>query len=319
MSHPSHKWLAPFYKHISLASFLAWQARFLTPVGARRLGLIVLQEYVDELTFESNNLHWTIPLQDANSIGGNLFVFGEYERAIVEHVMQWMDTFGYLNGDKIIFDLGANLGHTTLPLAQLTACRIVSVEPVPRNLDLLKRNLAQNRMTEQVTLVEAAITEQNGGTEIIVPLTARGGAEVVVPNVTRHEDIFRGPCETVRVRTTRLDQLLSELAVVPERVAFVWCDVQGSEGAVVRTGAPLWRAGVPLWMELAPELLRRQGTLEQFFSDAQTYFENFFTRLALLEKGARVPLEPIGKLRALADELERAAQQMDVLLVPRRG
>lgn len=260
-------------------------------------------------------MRWTIPLQDG-SVGHDLFLV-DTDRFNVEHVVQWADAFGYLRRGEIVVEIGANIGNSTLPLAQLTHCHIVSIEPVPRNLELLKRNLAQNRLTERVTIVESAIAHEEGHADMLVPLTARGGAEVLVPHAVRHEGIFRAACETVRVKTTRLDTLLQELHLAPEKISFVWCDVQGSEGAVVNTGKPLWQAGVPLWMELAPELLRRQGTLEQFLSDAQEFFLEFFTLPAMSQVGLAVPRQPIGELRALADDLERTNAQMDVLLIPR--
>lgn len=260
-------------------------------------------------------MRWTIPLQDG-SVGHDLFMVDQ-DHFNVEHVVQWAEAFGYLRRGEIVVEIGANIGNTTLPLAQLTHCHIVSIEPVPRNLELLKRNLAQNNLADRVTIVESAIAQAAGYADMIVPLVARGGAEVVVPDAVRHEGIFRAACETVRVETTRLDTLLQALRLAPERIAFVWCDVQGSEGAVVRTGKPLWQAGVPLWMELAPELLRRQGTLEQFFSDAQECFLEFVTLRALSKNGIAVPRQPIGELRALADVLERSRGQMDVFLIPR--
>ncbi len=309
-------WLAPLYQRVPFARFLAWQARFLTPVGARKLGLLLLQEFADEITFERDGVRWTFPLQD-RTVGHDLFLTEKNDSDNVTPVVDWANAFGYLPRGEVILEIGANLGNTTLPLARLTHCHIVSIEPVPRALELLKRNLAQNNLTPRVTIVERALTESDGETEMIVPLVGRGGAEVVVANVVRHEVIFQAPCETIRVKTTRLDTLLQELKLAPEKIAFVWCDVQGSEGAVIRTGEPLWRAGVPLWTELAPELLRRQGTLEQFFYDTEKFFVHFFTLDALFQKGVAVPLQPVRELRALAAARERADKQMDVFLIPR--
>lgn len=82
---------------------------------------------------------------------------------------------------------------------------------------------------------------------MIVPLFALGGSEIIRNEVKRPERIFQNTCETVTVQATRLDTLIDSLQLSPEQFAFVWCDVQGSEGAVIRTGLPLWHAAVPLW------------------------------------------------------------------------
>jgi FkbM family methyltransferase len=308
--------LAPLYKHIPFARFLFWQSRFLTEEGARRLATLVMQEFADELTFTRDGLHWTIPLQD-ESIGKNLFILADFDRSTVVRLVQWADKFGHLQRGNVILELGANLGSTTLPLAQLAQCHITAVEPVPRNLAFLKQNVAQNDLTARVTIIECAVSDHNGETEMIVPLIGRGGAEIGSRNVERPEAIFHAPCETVLVKTTRLDTLLAELQLVPERVAFVWCDVQGSEGAVIRTGEPLWRAGVPLWAEIAPLLLARQGNVEQFIGNVTQHFCSYVTRTMLETGGLDAASLSIETFRELVARLTGTAQ-MDVLFLPRQ-
>ncbi|MGA2936781.1 MAG: FkbM family methyltransferase [Syntrophobacteraceae bacterium] len=308
--------LAPLYKRIPFARCLLWQSRFLTEDGARWLAMQVMQEFADALTFTRDGLHWTIPLQDV-SVGQNLFMFADFDRSAVARLVQWADKFGHLQRGNVILELGANLGSTTLPLAQLTQCHIAAVEPVPRNLAFLKQNVAQNDLSARVTIVECAASDHNGETEMIVPLIGRGGAEIASRNVERPEAIFHAPCETVPVKTKRLDTLLAELQLAPERVAFVWCDVQGSEGAVIRTGGPLWRAGVPLWAEIAPLLLARQGNVEQFIGNVTQHFCSYVTRTMLETDGFDATPLSVETFRELVARLTGEAQT-DVLFLPRQ-
>ncbi len=308
--------LAPFYKRIPFARCLLWQSRFLTEEGARWLATKVMTDFADELTFTRDGLHWTIPLQD-ESIGQDLFICADFDRSTAARLVQWADKFGHLQRGNVILEFGANLGSTTLPLAQLTQCHIAAVEPVPRNLAFLKQNVAQNGLTARVTIIECAVSDHNGEAEMIVPLSARGGAEIGSRNAERPKAIFHPPCETVPVKTKRVDTLLAELQIAPERVAFVWCDVQGSEGAVVRTGEALWRAGVPLWAEVEPMLLARQGNVEQFIWNVTQHFCSYVTRTMLETDGLDAAPLPIETFCELVARLTGEAH-MDVLFLPRQ-
>src|SRR4030042_1091980 len=63
----------------------------------------------------------------------------------------------------VVFDLGGNVGYYTL-LSSVRAGpqgKVFVFEPLPRNLDFLRRHLALNRI-ENVTVVEAAVSERSG-------------------------------------------------------------------------------------------------------------------------------------------------------------
>ncbi len=308
-------WLAPLYKRVPFARCLLWQARFLTDEGARNVAIALLPGLADELTFTRDALHWTVALQDA-WIVRNLFLVQSFERETVIRLLQWVRKTRTLQADDVILELGGNIGTSTLPFAQLTPCRIVAVEPVPRNLALLKKNIAQNNFAERVTVVERAVTTYNGEIEMIVPLVARGGSEIAARPANRTEPPFQAPCEMVRVQTTRVDTLLHKLQIAPERVALVWCDVQGSDDAVLVTGEALWRAGVPLWTEIAPVLLARQGSLPEFVTHVTTYFRAFVPRLQFETVG--IDAAPFA-IETFADWMNQLTgdAQTDVLFLPR--
>ena len=64
----------------------------------------------------------------------------------------------------LVFDVGANCGAFTLPLATAAAAasRIVAFEPNPVMAARLRTNLALNRLTDSVDVVEVAIGAQDG-------------------------------------------------------------------------------------------------------------------------------------------------------------
>jgi len=65
--------------------------------------------------------------------------------------------------EGVVYDLGANVGYYTLLCSVLAGSggRVYAFEPLPRNLDFLKRHLALNRI-ENATVIEAAVADRGG-------------------------------------------------------------------------------------------------------------------------------------------------------------
>jgi FkbM family methyltransferase len=63
----------------------------------------------------------------------------------------------------VVYDLGANVGYYTLLSSVLAGPqgRVYAFEPLPRNLNYLKRHLALNRIGN-ATVIEAAVAERGG-------------------------------------------------------------------------------------------------------------------------------------------------------------
>lgn len=298
-----------------MARFLYWQARFLTEAGALKLSYQLAGQAAEQITFVREGVRWTVNLRDQN-IGLLLFMGDLADSLNVGYLLAWAQVHGRLPQCDTILDIGANIGTTTIPFLLKSACRVVSVEPVPANLALLKQNLAQNNLLDRVTIIERAITDRAETVKMVVTPVAFGGSEIDRGATHRPEAIFQQPTETISVTTTRLDDLIGSLAIAPARVAFVWCDVQGSEGAVVRTGAPLWAAGVPLWAEIAPPLLERQGSLAQFLRDVTRQFQSFITLRELTDAGPHASPHSMQDFPALVGTLT-GEKQTDVLFLPR--
>lgn len=63
----------------------------------------------------------------------------------------------------VVWDVGANVGFFTLLAAKLTGAqgRVVAIEPLPRNLDLLQQHLALNKVAN-VTVISQAVADAAG-------------------------------------------------------------------------------------------------------------------------------------------------------------
>lgn len=306
-------WLAPLYKRVPFARFLLWQSQFLTELGASKLAIELIADFAKEITFKREGAVWTVDVRD-KLMAMRLWLEPEFaanERA----VLAWAHTYERLPRCTTILEIGANIGSSTIPFLQETSCRVVAIEPVPRNLALLEKNLKQNGFANRVIVIQRAIADHAETLGMIVTLHNFAGSEIARQPITRPEAIFRQPCETINVQATRLDDLVQSQQIAPRDVVFVWCDVQGSEGAVIRTGAPLWQAGVPLWAEIAPKLISRQDNLKRFLADTARFFDSYVSLKNLKTQGALASPQPIASFNKFVARLGKA--QTDVLLLPR--
>jgi FkbM family methyltransferase len=117
----------------------------------------------------------------------------------------------------VVYDLGANVGFYTLLASRLAGPTgsVVAVEPLPRNLDYLRRHLALNRCGN-VTIVEAAVSDWPGRSAMQAVSSA--GAQL-------------NAAGTIAVRTTTLDALVFEEGLRPP--SLLKLDVEGEEARVL--------------------------------------------------------------------------------------
>jgi FkbM family methyltransferase len=135
----------------------------------------------------------------------------------------WLGTYEYTKqrlfarsirrGDTI-FDLGANVGFYTLIAALSTGERgkVFAFEPVPRNLDFLRRHLHHNTVAN-VEVLEAAVSDASGLAAFETydsPAIGRIGAS-----------------GRLQVRTVALDELVAEGRVPAPDVIKI--DIEGGE------------------------------------------------------------------------------------------
>lgn len=143
--------------------------------------------------------------------------------------------------DPVIFEVGCNDGSDTLEfLRQFPAARIYCFEPEPRAIRRFKQKL--HRSMPQVTLFELALSDSDGwmdfhqsdGQNDALPEGWDYSGSICAPknHITKHPSISFE--KTTRVRTTTLDNICSDLGV--SHIDFIWMDVQGAEGRVLRGG-----------------------------------------------------------------------------------
>jgi len=291
----------------------AWLRRDAAAVRRQRreLALLLVDGEAEELTFQREGLTWTVRAR-RHTITRNLFVHGRHPGAELAGTLAWLRARGRLGAPfTTVVDVGANVGAPTLFLARETGLRVVAVEPVPGNFELLLRNVEANGCGDRVRCVRAAVAEVAG--EVVMLEHPKDGQSEVREAGGQGFGRVTAAHRSTRVRAARLDEILAGEAVPPGEVAFVWSDTQGFETQVVRSGPSLWRAGAPIYVEVWPEGLAAHGGVEAFLGAAAEHFAAFVPRRDLRERGEDAAPRPLAELPAFVRELPK---QTDVLLLP---
>ncbi len=191
-------------------------------------------------------MRWELHLDEV--IDASLFFSGSFEpraeRAITGHVGVGMTAI----------DVGANVGYHCLRMARQVgpSGRVIAVEPAPRAITRLRRNLALNDL-RNVTVVDAALGDQD---------VQRAGLRLQ----SSYPLAGRGRPEPLLARVVRLDALVQELGLT--QVDFVKIDVDGGEAKVLRGARETLRHfRPPLFFEITPSALEASGeSMESLFA-----------------------------------------------------
>jgi FkbM family methyltransferase len=189
-----------------------------------------------------------LTLYPGNEICRSIFVTGRYE----PNEFCWLARV--LKPGMTLLDVGANLGLYTLFAARRvsTTGRVVAIEPSRREMDLLRRNVEQNVLSN-VSLQSLALSDQSAEVELLVAAASHAGHNTLgaFGYNTRLE-------HREKVTACRLDDLVESAKL--ERLDIIKMDIEGAELAAVRgASAALARYRPTLLMELSDRALNHQG------------------------------------------------------------
>ena len=196
------------------------------------------------------NLRLFLDLSD-RVIGMNILQ-GNYELEEVEFIRSCI-----VPGDHVL-DVGANIGYFSVLMASWVgeAGSVVAFEPVPANLLLLRRSIAENRFENRVQVIPGVVADEVGEADLLT-VDVRyafnsGGAYIVGGAAPTPRDHRR-----IRVMKTQLDAL-----DMPRPVSFIKIDVEGAKALALRGAKELLRTDRPrVLTEINPEqLLKVSGT-----------------------------------------------------------
>lgn len=170
-----------------------------------------------------------------------------------------------IEGEVTVLEIGANIGYFLLMAADVLGERawIEAIEPHPRNVEILRKNVSRNGLDEQVAVVEGAVgAEPGSGVLNVMPesnwhtVATDGGAHA-------------GAVETLDIDIRCVESHLDEQGHTPEDVNVVRFDVEGYEDEILAGMQSVLEADSPLlcYVELHPVLLdddTLEWVIEQF-------------------------------------------------------
>jgi len=164
-------------------------------------------------------------------------------------------------GDGFL-DIGANFGfHTLFAARQIGAMgRLIAIEPIPKNLLILKRNLLLNGMARNTRIEEAAVSDSSAP---FVAMAAMGSG----PDVTAA--IHLKPTEgALQVANRALDSFSWSREFTPKLVKI---DIEGAELSALKSGVEFLKRVHPILLievhvNLLPEFGATAEDLTNFLS-----------------------------------------------------
>ncbi|MEA5466506.1 FkbM family methyltransferase [Leptothoe sp. PORK10 BA2] len=150
---------------------------------------------------------------------GKLLTIGNFELAELKFLMT------SVNSGDVVFDIGANGGIFTVIAAKKVGenGHVYAFEPGGRELEILKRNIELNGLTN-VTVVEVAVSNESGETKFAI---SEDGAMNSISE-TQHPGQKIQSWTTVPVVT--LDEFVAEQKI--DHINFIKVDVEGAEKLV---------------------------------------------------------------------------------------
>jgi FkbM family methyltransferase len=274
-----------------------WRNRTAKRLLATRIGREILVNSVSpkilSMTADCGDHLMTFSPHDY--IGRKIYRKGHFQRENVERLLAVLRQRGLLQPEKILLELGGNIGTQTIYFALSKAFRhIVTVEPDPRNFKLLRTNIDQNDLSRQITAINVAAGESEGTLDFFMHRDNHGKSSALRQS---DRDI------EIRVPVKPVSAMLAEAGVVSEDIGLIWMDIEGYEPVASRSMQPLLARRVPFYMEFSPVFYGPAGS-QAFVDYLAGFYENCIVFYEDSQAEMKVTALPIGQ------------DQFDVLLLP---
>jgi FkbM family methyltransferase len=192
-----------------------------------------------EIEVEFRGMSLVVPADDVTVVPG--LVGGFYER--IE-----LDIFqAVVASASLIVDVGGNVGvYACLAAAGAPSKRVVTFEPVPDNLEYLRRNLERNGLSARVEVVDKAVSDVSG----LQPI-------YLADSIGTHSLSSAGSVNgsRIEVEVITLDAFLAR-----REVDVIKIDVEGFDGYALRGARELLESRRPtLFVEFVPSSLAAAG------------------------------------------------------------
>jgi FkbM family methyltransferase len=146
--------------------------------------------------------------------------------------LNWVDE---IPANKVLWDIGANVGLYSIYAAKARCCRVFAFEPSVFNLEQLARNIYLNDVSQKIVIVPAALSDALGPSLFKMSSTAWGGA---LSTFGQDFDQHGGKLNSIFEYQTMgmpMDDAVRMLNIPAPQ--FIKIDVDGIEHFILRGGA----------------------------------------------------------------------------------
>jgi FkbM family methyltransferase len=280
----------------------------------RRLRYEYLVRYENPATLKTKQGIFRVPLGIKDPISWELFLFGEFELALMGEAMEIIRKLsGRPKGKGTVLDIGANNGITSIGMlvtGELDSA--IAVEPEPVNFGRLRENVTLNGLDDRILQIQCALSDRKG--ELVFELSDINYGDHRVRPANQADgvrDLWKeSERSLINVPAETLDTMILGL---PNRftddIAVVWIDVQGHEGHVFEGAREFLAQGIPVVSEVWPYAIMRSGmTLDAFSTLVNEIWDSFWIR-----RRGRFVRYPALAFRALLDELGTGREYENVI------
>jgi len=212
----------------------------------------------------------------------------------------------YIAPGSLVLDVGASLGFYTIPLAlaaREVGARVLAIEPVGRNCEAIRRNVALNGLEDTVSVMQCALGSAPSTVTLHVESGGSGNATIVTgldpAEVERHDRAGNtGSTEVVSVE--RLDAVEFDGTLAGRSCSLMKLDAEGFELDILLGASSFLQVHRPvLFAEFNDSWLHTRGVPSsapaQWAADnGYSCHELIHTRVSRLSDVQRLTLRRIG-------------------------
>ena len=230
-------WIILFLKRFQNIKFVRKLTKYFDPNWLRKISGFVYSPLIKIITWNKVKLY--VDIND--HIGFRSFIKNEPFEMSVFHVAKNLG----LNKDDCILDIGANIGHASVPICKELSCSLIAIEASKENASLLLKNISINNIKAEV-LISALVSPKFK--EDYIKLYIRNGNRGANSLLEKWNPSFSGddyewaPCLT-------LDNLLNNV-MDSKKIKLIKIDVEGMEYEVLKGGINfIKKSKIPILME----------------------------------------------------------------------
>lgn len=230
----------------------------------------------------------------ADDLMGEMIDTGKvYSYMEIDAFIELSDKYYDLDKGGYFFDCGCNILTTSIyVLNKRDDLKVIAFEPVIRTCRIARANAVLNNMEKKISVINQALSDHKGIAEIKCRRYNCGGDYIVKAKGNDKEN-QEG---TEKIHMIALDEWIDENHFDIKQIRYLWIDVEGYEGYVVKGMMRLLRQKkIPMYLEYYTDFLQRSGCKEILLD----CLEKVYSKYIVVRRGGFYDISEIHEIREL--------------------